>query len=35
MAVKNPCQIGGEDLGCEIKIALQRSAGPVFGDQAP
>src|SRR5260370_29776512 len=34
MAVKNPCQIGGEDLGCPVEIALQRSARPVFGDQA-
>ena len=34
MAVKNPCQIGVEDLRCDVKIALQRSAGPVLGDQA-
>ena len=34
VAMKNPCQIGREDLGSHIKIALQRSAGPMFGDQA-
>jgi hypothetical protein len=32
--MKNPCQIGLEDLGRDVKIALQRSSGPVLGDQA-
>src|SRR4051812_33679067 len=34
MTVKNSCQIGVEDRVVDVKIALQRSTGPVLGDQA-
>ena len=34
VAMKNPCQIGLENLGRDVKIALQWPAGPVLGDQA-
>ena len=34
MAMKNSCQIGFEDLPGDVKIAFQRAARAVLGDQA-